>query len=360
MSTRVHESGVVSAPISQVWELIRPLNFTFLPNVVSATCEGKSPAEVGVVTRVVYLDRMVQRIKLLELSDASHTVSWDLLESEPPISVLSSSRTLKLRRITDTNSTFVEWIVDFSNDATQEIIQDARFKGHELITGIRKYLTSKPARRMIFIGPPGCGKGTQAPRVKSALGVAHLATGDMLRAAVAAGSDNGRKAKAAMDSGGLVSDEIVIGIIRETIASGECKNGFILDGFPRTIVQAQKLDEMLAERKEGLDVVVDFSIPDRVLVERVCGRLTHKASGRSYHKVFNPPRNPGRDDVTDEPLEQRSDDNESALSSRLQAFHTQTSPVIEYYKKTGVLKTIVADNSLAAVSKQIDNAVRGL
>jgi len=215
----------------------------------------------------------------------------------------------------------------------------------------------KPEKRLIFIGPPGCGKGTQAPRIKLDNCLCHLATGDLLRAAVASGSPFGQEAKKVMDAGGLVSDEIVIGIIKENLARPECQKGFVLDGFPRTVVQAAKLDSMLEEQKTKLDRVVEFDIKDEVLVERVEGRLIHPASGRSYHTKFNPPKVPMKDDATGEALIHRTDDNVDTLKKRLTAFHEQTTPVVDYYKKKGVLSTINADTTFEKVYEQIKGAI---
>lgn len=155
----------------------------------------------------------------------------------------------------------------------------------------------------------------------------HLATGDMLREAVAAKTPLGLQAKAAMEAGQLVSDDLVVGIISDAVKRPDCRNGFILDGFPRTVVQAEKLDSMLAARGTQIDKVLNFNVPDAVLVERVTGRWVHPASGRSYHTSFAPPRVPGLDDLTGEPLVQRKDDNAETLKSRLAAFHQQTAPV---------------------------------
>lgn len=149
----------------------------------------------------------------------------------------------------------------------------------------------------------------------------------MLREAVAAKTQLGLQAKAAMDAGQLVSDDLVVGIISDAIKRPDCRNGFILDGFPRTVVQAEKLDSMLAQRGTQIDKVLNFNVPDAVLVERVTGRWVHPASGRSYHTKFAPPRVPGVDDITGEPLIQRKDDNAETLKSRLAAFHQQTAPV---------------------------------
>ena len=217
----------------------------------------------------------------------------------------------------------------------------------------------KPEKRLIFIGPPGCGKGTQAPAIKKEACLCHLATGDMLRAAVSSGSEIGKKAKAVMESGGLVSDDIVIGIIKDAIKAPECKKGFILDGFPRTVVQAQKLDEMLADQKVKLDVVAGFEIPDEVLVERVEGRWIHPASGRSYHTKFAPPKVAGKDDVTGEALIHRADDNPEVLKKRLNQFHEQTKPVVEYYKKKGIYAGLNANTAMSAVFNALVAAVNG-
>jgi len=203
--------------------------------------------------------------------------------------------------------------------------------------------SSGGSMRMILMGPPGAGKGTQAPRIKDKYCICHLATGDMLREQVAKKTPLGREAKKIMDAGGLVSDEIMINMIKNQLETNpECNNGFILDGFPRTVMQAQKLDEMLDAKRQKLMHAVELQIDDGLLVARITGRLIHPASGRSYHKVFNPPKNEMKDDVTGEPLIQRSDDNESTLKKRLSTYHDQTSPVVSYYQKTGIWKPIDA------------------
>jgi adenylate kinase len=199
------------------------------------------------------------------------------------------------------------------------------------------------AMRMVMMGPPGAGKGTQAPKIKDKFCVCHLATGDMLRAQVAKRTALGREAKKIMDQGGLVSDEIMVNMIKgELEGNQECQNGFILDGFPRTIAQAERLDEMLAARKQKLMHAIEFQIDDALLVSRITGRLIHPASGRSYHKVFNPPKIAMTDDLTGEPLIQRSDDNADTLKKRLGTYHAQTTPVVGYYQKTGVWRPIDA------------------
>lgn len=191
--------------------------------------------------------------------------------------------------------------------------------------------------RTILVGPPGSGKGTQAPRIRDEFCVCHLATGDLLREQIAQKTELGRQAKKVMDGGGLVGDDIVVGIIRDQLENnGACKNGFVLDGFPRTIPQAEKLDAMLESRKEKLDNVVQLQIDDQLLISRITGRLIHPASGRTYHKEFNPPKKPFTDDVTGEPLIQRSDDNVETLTKRLATYHKQTGPVVDYYRQKGL------------------------
>jgi adenylate kinase len=204
--------------------------------------------------------------------------------------------------------------------------------------------------RTILVGPPGAGKGTQAPRIRDEFCVCHLATGDMLREQVGAKTQLGVEAKKIMDAGGLVPDEIMVGIIKDQLENNKaCKNGFVLDGFPRTVVQAEKLGSMLDSRGEKLDSVVQLQIDDSLLISRITGRLIHSASGRTYHKEFHPPKKPMTDDVTGEPLTQRSDDNVDTLRKRLASFHQQTGPVVEYYKKLGLWHPIDAAQSPTVV-----------
>lgn len=208
--------------------------------------------------------------------------------------------------------------------------------------------------RMILMGPPGAGKGTQAPKIKEKFCACHLATGDMLRSQVAAKTPLGLAAKKIMNEGGLVNDEIMIGMIRHELdTNAECKNGFILDGFPRTVPQADRLDAMLAERGDKLDHAIQLEIDDALLVARITGRLVHPASGRSYHRIFNPPKHDMKDDVTGEPLIQRSDDNAETLKKRLGTYHSQTAPVVDYYKRKGIWRGIDASQEPGQVWKQL-------
>ena len=183
--------------------------------------------------------------------------------------------------------------------------------------------------RLILLGGPGAGKGTQANIIKEKYGIPQISTGDMLRAAVKAGTDLGKKAKEYMDSGGLVPDEVIIGLVKERIQEPDCEKGFLFDGFPRTIPQA----DAMKEAGVPIDAVVDIDVPDEEIIKRMSGRRAHLASGRTYHIVYNPPKVEGKDDVTGEPLVQRDDDKEETVKKRLDVYHQQTEPLIDYYKK---------------------------
>ena len=181
--------------------------------------------------------------------------------------------------------------------------------------------------KLILLGPPGAGKGTQAAFICQKFGIPQISTGDMLRAAVKAGSPLGVAAKKVMDSGGLVSDDIIIGLVKERITQSDCARGFLFDGFPRTIPQA---DAMRAAGVK-LDVVLEIDVPDSAIVERMSGRRVHVASGRTYHVKFNPPQVEGKDDATGEALIQRDDDKEETVLKRLAVYHSQTRPLVDYY-----------------------------
>jgi adenylate kinase len=182
--------------------------------------------------------------------------------------------------------------------------------------------------RLILLGAPGAGKGTQATFICQKYGIPQISTGDMLRAAVKAGTPLGLQAKAVMDSGALVSDDIIIGLVKERIAQADCAGGFLFDGFPRTIPQA---DAMKAAGVK-LDYVLEIDVPFDAIIERMSGRRSHPASGRTYHVKFNPPKVAGQDDVTDEPLIQRDDDKEETVKKRLEVYSSQTRPLVDYYR----------------------------
>ena len=183
--------------------------------------------------------------------------------------------------------------------------------------------------RLILLGAPGAGKGTQAAFICQHFGIPQISTGDMLRAAVKAGSPMGVAAKKVMDAGGLVSDDIIIGLVKERITMADCATGFLFDGFPRTIPQA---DAMKAASVK-LDLVLEIDVPDTAIIERMSGRLFHVASGRSYHLKFNPPKVGGHDDATGDPLIQRDDDKEETVRKRLDVYQSQTRPLVDYYAR---------------------------
>jgi adenylate kinase len=183
--------------------------------------------------------------------------------------------------------------------------------------------------RLILLGPPGAGKGTQAAFIRDRYGIPQISTGDMLRAAIKAATPLGLAAKQVMDRGTLVSDDIIIELVKERLRGSDCARGYLFDGFPRTLPQADAM-------KDGhvrIDYVIEIDVPDAVIVERMSGRRVHVSSGRTYHVKFNPPKETGRDDVTGEPLIQREDDREETVMRRLAIYHAQTEPLVEYYAK---------------------------
>lgn len=183
--------------------------------------------------------------------------------------------------------------------------------------------------RIILLGGPGAGKGTQAGFITEKFGIPQISTGDMLRSHVKAGTELGQAAKKIMDEGGLVSDDIIMGMVKERIKEDDCANGYLFDGFPRTIPQA----EALKEAGVPVDAVVEIDVADEEIIKRMSGRRVHLASGRTYHIVFNPPAEEGKDDVTGEPLIQRDDDQEDTVKARLKVYHDQTEPLIDFYSK---------------------------
>lgn len=214
--------------------------------------------------------------------------------------------------------------------------------------------------KLILLGAPGAGKGTQAQFLTKQYDIPQISTGDMLRAAIKAGSEMGKLAKSFMDEGKLVTDEVIIGLVKERIAQPDCAKGFLLDGFPRTVPQA----DALAEAGVSIDAVVEIDVPDEVIVERMSGRRAHLASGRTYHIVYNPPKVEGKDDETGEELVQRDDDKPEVVKDRLAVYHKQTAPLVDYYQnvadKNPSLKYVRIDGTqpIAKVEKAIISALK--
>jgi adenylate kinase len=204
--------------------------------------------------------------------------------------------------------------------------------------------------KIILLGPPGAGKGTQAQVICDKFNIPQISTGDMLRSAVKAGNDLGKKAKAVMDAGKLVSDEIIIGLIKERITETDCEHGFLFDGFPRTIPQAQALED----NEIIIDNIVEIRVPDSDIITRMSGRLVHPSSGRTYHTTFNPPKVEGKDDESGEDLVQRDDDKESVVKDRLKVYHDQTAPLVEFYGKH---QGYIAIDGTQDVKKVSDNII---
>ncbi len=201
--------------------------------------------------------------------------------------------------------------------------------------------------RVILLGSPGSGKGTQAQFITEKYAIPQISTGDMLRAAVKAGTPLGVAAKQVMDAGGLVSDDIILGLIKERITQEDCARGYLLDGFPRTIVQAEGLAALGVE----LDYVIEIVVPDEDIVRRMAGRRVHAASGRTYHIEFNPPKHPGVDDLTGETLIQRDDDQEATVRKRLEVYHAQTKPLVGFYSAPGQHAKFSSISGVGAVNE---------
>jgi len=215
--------------------------------------------------------------------------------------------------------------------------------------------------RIILLGGPGAGKGTQANLIKEKFGIPQISTGDMLRAAVKAGTELGIAAKKIMDAGGLVSDEIILGLVKERISSDDCEKGFLLDGFPRTIPQA----EGLKQQGVSIDAVVEIDVDDNEIIKRMSGRRVHLESGRTYHMIYNPPKVEGKDDITGEDLIQRDDDQEDTVRKRLEIYHEQTEPLISYYSEWAATGTddalvYIKVNGIGSVENIRDSIFSGL
>jgi adenylate kinase len=213
--------------------------------------------------------------------------------------------------------------------------------------------------RLIFLGPPAAGKGTQAKRLAAECGIPHISTGDILRAASKGGTYLGREAKRYMDRGALVPDDVMIGIIQERLQQGDCAPGFILDGFPRTIPQAESLAELLKSMNTPLDYVVSMEVPVEEILRRMNGRLTCQNCGRMFNVMLNPPQTPGRCDCCRGPLSQRADDRIETVHERIGVYRQSTQPLIEYYSARGLLTTIDGTGSIDAIAKRIGEAVGG-
>jgi len=212
---------------------------------------------------------------------------------------------------------------------------------------------------IVFLGPPGAGKGTQAKILVEKYEIPQVSTGDMLREHRAKGTELGKKAQEYMDKGQLVPDEIILSMVKERLSQPDCQKGFILDGFPRTVAQAEALDKLLSEMGKKLDFALALIVPDDLLVERLTGRRTCKSCGMMYHIKYKPPKVEGKCDVCEGELYQRPDDNEETVRNRLKVYHEQTAPLIEYYKNRGILREIDGSKSIEEITQQIISILEG-
>ncbi|HKL04242.1 MAG TPA: adenylate kinase [Roseovarius sp.] len=219
--------------------------------------------------------------------------------------------------------------------------------------------TSKTPANLVLLGPPGAGKGTQARKLEDAFGLVQLSTGDLLRAAVAAGTDAGKKAKAVMEAGELVSDDIVIAILRDRLAEPDCSNGVILDGFPRTTVQAEALDGLMQEIGQTITAAISLDVEDDAMIERISGRYTCAGCGEGYHDSFKQPVVAGVcDNCGGTEMTRRADDNAETVGQRLKAYHAQTAPLITYYDGKGVLQRVDAMGQIDAITTKMETIVQ--
>jgi adenylate kinase len=219
--------------------------------------------------------------------------------------------------------------------------------------------TDQSPANLILLGPPGAGKGTQARRLEDTFGLVQLSTGDLLRAAVAAGTEAGKQAKAVMEAGELVSDEIVIAILRDRLSEDDCANGVILDGFPRTTVQAEALDALMFDMDQSIRAAISLEVEDAAMVERISGRFTCGNCGEGYHDAFKAPAVEGVcDKCGNTDMKRRADDNAETVASRLSAYHAQTAPLIDYYDGKGVLARVDAMADIDAVARDLNTVVR--
>jgi adenylate kinase len=213
---------------------------------------------------------------------------------------------------------------------------------------------------IILLGPPGAGKGTQAKRLEKTHGLVQLSTGDMLRAERAAGTELGRKVQAIMDAGQLVSDDIIVAMIENRIGAADCRNGFVLDGFPRTVPQAEALDAMLGRRNMKLDYVIELAVDEDALVDRIDGRFSCAKCGASYHERNKRPKVPGVCDVCgSKEFIRRADDNAETVKARLAAYHAQTAPILPYYRAKGILRQVDGMADIPEVTRQIEAILAG-